>query len=163
MDWIYGFSWISVQFDISLNAKYLHTIFSSDLTLWLWTLRWLFFIGTELSLWLQVGGNNQSQMEKKEGLALFFSLSSSSPPMQFSWSVGLHIMHENEITSSVQWWRQRLHKTSLCLNMIPSLLISNIVLPHPQRSTRLRAFTDTIFISWAHFTQDLYVDAAGSV
>lgn len=77
---------------------------------------------------------------KKKGLDSFFSLSFSSLPMQFSWSVRLQIMHENEITSSVQQWRQLLHKTSLCLNMIPSLLISNMVLPKPRCSTLLWAF-----------------------
>lgn len=89
-------------------------------------------------------------MEKKgKASALFFlSLSISSPPMQFSWSVGLQIMHENEITSSVQQWRQLLHKTSLCLNMIPSLLISNMVLPQPQCSTPQWAFP--AFLSLLH-------------
>lgn len=78
-----------------------------------------------------VGIITESNGEKGR-LGSFFSLSFSSPPKQFSWSVGLQIMHENEITSSVQQWRQLLHKTSLCLNMIPSLLISNVLLPHPQ-------------------------------
>lgn len=42
-------------------------------------------------------------MKKREVLTLFSLYLSLPPPMQFSWSVGLQIMHENEITSSVQW------------------------------------------------------------
>lgn len=72
----------------------------------------------------------------------------------FSWSAGLQIRRENQMKSSTVQRQWLLHKTFLHLNVISSLLISRIVLPHSQCSTLLWAFTAAVFIiSCAHFTK----------
>lgn len=134
---------------LKMQNIYLHTIFSPTSPSEHNTAATLFFflLGPNHHYGYKSEGIITVKWRKKGRLGSFFPLSLSfpSPPMQFSWSVGLHIMHENEITSSVQRWRRLLHKTSLCLNMIPSLLISNVVLPHPPCSTPRASFHTRIF------------------
>lgn len=110
-----------------------------------------FFWGAVPSPWLQGIANNHSQIERKKCATLFFFFLFSS--YAFPWSTGLHIMHENEITPCDQRWRQLLHKTWNCLNMIPTLNFTPTL-----TGTWLCTFTFTIWI----LSPDPYGDPGGS-